>query len=281
MLAFHFLPFFVFLNPSPDSSSTQHSSGRGGVGNIRRASAPSTSPSPFHAPGPDDFSPTRGRELPRSLTSTAITGKPTYSGRGGAGNIRSPSRERSTGYAAAAEEHNALVHAAEHNAELPHSSGRGGFGNILGSPTRSRSRSTSVDAGVHSSGRGGAGNMVLGAGVEQTIVEDERERREHHVKEGVHSTGRGGAANVTTAPSPGIDAVPFHTPQPPIHSSGRGGAGNIHEATRQRSRSRGPSRDVNGRDVGTDGDTGLRGRTDRRGSFSGLWDRVRSGERTE
>lgn len=148
----------------------QHSSGRGGSGNIRRTSTsrdgrPSTD-------GPDDFSSTRGREM-------TVTSKVTHSGRGGAGNVRSPSRDPANG-APTAVERETIAHAAEAEAELPHSSGRGGFGNIVTSRSKSRSRPPD---NVHSSGRGGAGNIVSGAAEQERL--EEQERREHQTKEGM------------------------------------------------------------------------------------------------
>lgn len=133
------------------------------------------------ADGPDDFSPTRGREL------AIAAGKLTHSGRGGAGNVRSPSRDPAAPAATTPtpEEREAIRHAVARDAELPHSSGRGGMGNIVGG-SRSRSRTRAAAAGdVHSSGRGGAGNMVHGVAVGQELLEED-ERREHLVKQGMY-----------------------------------------------------------------------------------------------
>ncbi|EIM88721.1 uncharacterized protein STEHIDRAFT_166740 [Stereum hirsutum FP-91666 SS1] len=151
------------------------SSGRGGLGNIlpRRSPSPSRSPSRAraHVDGPDDFSNTRGRE-PRSALSIAATSQPISIGRGGAGNIRSPSRPRETaglGYTYAAEEELSYVptiargRSEESRTPAVRSSGRGGIGNIRAcspsrspantnssipdrSPTRSRSRSRGPQA---------------------------------------------------------------------------------------------------------------------------------------
>lgn len=107
-----------------------------------------------------------------------ITPKVTHSGRGGAGNIRSPSRDPVSPTRA---EREIIAHAAQEDAELAHSSGRGGLGNII--PSRSRSRSRPADAVVHSSGRGGVGNIVSGAAGQGRL--EEQERREHHAKEGM------------------------------------------------------------------------------------------------
>jgi len=76
------------------SLTSQYSSGRGGVGNIRRTSA-SRDARPDS--GPDDFSSPRGRE-PRPVLPTDASGTHAFStGRGGAGNMRSPSRDARTG----------------------------------------------------------------------------------------------------------------------------------------------------------------------------------------
>ena len=162
------------------SHSSQQSSGRGGAGNIRRASASRDA----RPDGPDDFSTTRGRE-PR-LAHPSEVDKIISTGRGGAGNIRSPSRDaRSNAASDAAEEQIIISHvAAEQNAAvraisssliiipnhtMQHSTGRGGIGNIRGgSRSRSRARDGSIPPGsgahtpLHSSGRGGAGNIFSG-----------------------------------------------------------------------------------------------------------------------
>ncbi|KAF9523686.1 hypothetical protein CPB83DRAFT_839520 [Crepidotus variabilis] len=191
------------------------SSGRGGIGNIRPSSnSRDTRPTT----GPDDFSQTRGRE-PRIQ---AATEQIFSTGRGGAGNMRSPSRDPASP-TAASERENEIIRksiAAEENA--PHSSGRGGLGNITGN--RSRSRDGHVTP-IHSSGRGGAGNMHLGHAISETIDEEERKKLGlHHT--GIHSTGRGGAANLTSAPEPAVEHTTHKAHA--FESTGRGGAGNIH-----------------------------------------------------
>lgn len=202
------------------------SSGRGGAGNIHLTSQDSARPTD----GPDDFSPTRGREP------TVHHDKPLYStGRGGAGNIRSPSREpRAT---ADPREQEALKNEAEKN--LVHSTGRGGLGNM----SRSRSRGpsgSSAPSYVHSTGRGGVGNFFDGEApsIETVMEEDFR------LKPGVvHSTGRGGLANMSHSPSPGVEGhratIDSHIG---FESTGRGGAGNMKERSgsrEPRSQSRG------------------------------------------
>ncbi|KAJ3883934.1 hypothetical protein F5051DRAFT_390607 [Lentinula edodes] len=104
------------------------SSGRGGLGNIHHAIDPT-----IHESGPDDYSVTRGREPavhPDQVIST---------GRGGAGNIRSPSRDAGSyshtpvGPDPRQEE---LIRAEADREGAVHSTGRGGLGNM----SRSRSR---------------------------------------------------------------------------------------------------------------------------------------------
>jgi len=197
------------------------SSGRGGVGNIRQ---PSRSRDARPADGPDDFSPTRGRE-------PAIHPDRVYSvGRGGAGNIRSPSCDVSRVAPPDAEYQAKLVR--EHaEATTIHSSGRGGAGNISGSRSRSRGPGATV---IHATGRGGAGNIhVHGNSLKPDVLDDE-ERRQYAHHDGIHSTGRGGAANLTGAHEPAVERVSHHLGD--FESSGRGGAGNI----RTRSASREP-----------------------------------------
>ncbi|KAI0259985.1 hypothetical protein BC834DRAFT_902893 [Gloeopeniophorella convolvens] len=221
------------------------SSGRGGAGNIRSASASRDRT----AAGPDDFSDTRGRDpVPGRDPGEVIS-----TGRGGAGNIRSPSRgtpreastePRGRGY------DRDLISAIDNAHDTGvHSSGRGGAGNIVhpGTPpadSKSRSRSRGL---VHSSGRGGAGNIHADEATERNILEvDESERAAHQHAPGVHSTGRGGLANLTAGALPHSEgAVHPHAADHPhvthsheYESTGRGGAGNI---SRSRSQSRDPS----------------------------------------
>jgi len=203
------------------------SSGRGGAGNIRPASR-SRDPV-VRGKGPDDFSPSRGRELP--VIGDALT----HAGRGGAGNIRSPSRDADgeRKYAAGVEQY-----AREHrDPNAPVSHGRGGYGNVSRSPAASRSPSRTQESAnrgpVHTFGHGGAGNVAPGGvrndGLLTTV--DEQEARQHHHEGEVHSTGRGGAANVTgfASPNPNVESAELHQHhrQAQHHSSGRGGAGNI------------------------------------------------------
>ncbi|KAI6142750.1 hypothetical protein BKA82DRAFT_1000164 [Pisolithus tinctorius] len=201
------------------------SSGRGGAGNIRRSSQ-SREPRPFD--GPEDFSHTRGRE-------PAVHPDRVYSvGRGGAGNMRSPSRDpgavRPVHEDVIAESPYEQRILREHAAaEVVHSSGRGGAGNI----TRSRSRSRGPGLVLHSTGRGGAGNMLTGDGRSSEAL-DQEERKKHHHPEGIHSTGRGGVANMTGAHDPEVESTHHHAHPGEYLSSGRGGAGNIRTPSQSR-----------------------------------------------
>ncbi|KAF8055346.1 hypothetical protein FPV67DRAFT_1435943, partial [Lyophyllum atratum] len=209
------------------------SSGRGGAGNIRQASA---SREARPQDGPDDFSPSRGREFMPAITKTFSTG------RGGVGNIRSPREIRPTrtwGARTRWEEEVIRAHMAELQ-ETPFSSGRGGAGNIQKAGSRSRSRGPAVTsprapsiaappmAHVRSTGRGGAGNIVPGADGYLAELNDEEERRNLSGRAGQnypHAVGRGGVANITTAQGPGVE-LPVHA-HSEYESTGRGGAGNI------------------------------------------------------
>lgn len=165
----------------------QHSSGRGGAGNIRRTSTsrdPALTLPRTAKDGPDDYSQTRGREM-------NVTPAITHSGRGGAGNIRSPSRGPASPSLPPSSQYekDIIRQYSERDVELPHSSGRGGAGNITSSTSplavaaaadvaKSRSRS-----GVRSSGRGGAGNMVSPTTTTDNrdiAMLDELERLKHH-----------------------------------------------------------------------------------------------------
>lgn len=155
-------------------------------------------------------------------------------GRGGVGNIRSPSRDAHGSPKGPDAREREIIHAHEEaNKTAVHSSGRGGIGNI----SRSRSRGPAAAASpLHSTGRGGAGNITTGDAHAADLAE-EAERKLHVHDEGVHSTGRGGVANLTSAPGPGIE---HHIPEHGEYlSAGRGGAGNI---SRDRSASRDPEK---------------------------------------
>ncbi|KAF5349194.1 hypothetical protein D9756_009521 [Leucocoprinus leucothites] len=203
------------------------STGRGGLGNIRQASASTSRSRPDK--GPDDFSDSRGREplanSPDRIYST---------GRGGAGNIRSPSRDPSKPPAPApidaAEREIIRTHIAASQVE-PVSTGRGGLGNIA---SRSRSRGPQLTANpIHSTGRGGAGNILAGdAGAADVLDEAERKRlAAGHENAPFHSTGRGGLANLASGPEPGVEKVVHSPASHGPTSTGRGGAGNIKHST--------------------------------------------------
>ncbi|KAL6300639.1 hypothetical protein BKA93DRAFT_801152 [Sparassis latifolia] len=181
-----------------------HSSGRGGLGNIRPASQDPASPSPSREPhDPDNFSPVRGREP--SVKDTPLD-RIVSTGRGGAGNIRATSRSMSRDPNAIEEEkyEASVIHASEEAARAGvYHSGRGGVGNIhphspspaayppSSYPTslpKSESRSRSRPP-LHSTGRGGAGNLRTGAVADSEVAEvadiEEAERARKAHGEGV------------------------------------------------------------------------------------------------
>ncbi|KAH8115044.1 hypothetical protein DFH11DRAFT_1726493 [Phellopilus nigrolimitatus] len=131
-------------------------------------------------------------------------------GRGGAGNIKTPEQSRSRS--------------------------RGPSADRSAGGERSQSRGRVL----HSSGRGGAGNISSVSDFAALEEEEDAERLAHaHAPDagaGVHSTGRGGLANVTTRAAPPPEASPARPHSEGVFSMGRGGAGNI----RERSASRAP-----------------------------------------
>ncbi|GFZ47877.1 hypothetical protein JCM24511_05624 [Saitozyma sp. JCM 24511] len=207
------------------------STGRGGAGNLIRS--PSRGVDPEVTAGVE-----RGREFtPRDTSGDRVT----HSGRGGAGNIRSPSRNRADIIAEEKEAHlqdRLVAEARGRQADQPFSTGRGGVGNIR-DKSRSRSavrgatpsgasdgRSTPLSQGhvhhdVHSSGRGGWGN-----------ISEDKER--DSVDE-----AKGGAGNIGQIATP-VDLSKLSLEEQDafakVHahdrghgiSGGRGGAGNIH-----------------------------------------------------
>jgi len=221
------------------ASGGLQSSGRGGAGNIR---SPSREPA-NGGPGPEDYSDTRGRDpIPSGDPSVIIS-----TGRGGRGNIRSPSRDGVRGDAsreaslARSEQrgrgYDRELIATIDNANDPgvHSFGRGGTGNMSGSPPSSQSRSRSREP-IHAAGRGGVGNIHAGGPSEKVIEElDESERAAHLHPAGVHSSGRGGIANLGSAKVPHLEGAgdphganhPRTSHEHDSESHGRGGRGNI------------------------------------------------------
>lgn len=186
------------------------STGRGGAGNFVRSESVSRTRE-------DGVGQERGREiLPAS--------KVTHSGRGGAGNIRSPSRDPEADIRALSHEREIIEDHRRTEEGQVHSTGRGGYGNM----DRSRSRSREPSKAVHSSGRGGFGNITAGDGHGLANLEEEERVHHAHVPE-FHSSGRGGAGNVTAgaAPAPEIIAPSPVAEGVQWRSSGRGGAGNM------------------------------------------------------
>lgn len=219
-------------------NSDFQSTGRGGAGNFRSPSRERGA----GGRGPEDYSDTRGRDpIPSGDPNVIIS-----TGRGGTGNIRSPSqdgvrdgsRERSLvrseqrgrGY------DRELISTIDNaNDTGVHSFGRGGRGNMDGSPPSSQSRSRSREP-IHAGGRGGFGNLHAGGPSEKVIEElDESERAAHQHAAGVHSSGRGGMANLSASKVPHPEGAgdphganhPRSSHEHDAESHGRGGKGNI------------------------------------------------------
>lgn len=210
------------------------SSGRGGAGNIRQSSL-SRDARPTPHSGPEDYSDTRGRELGNTSISPTRRGL-SSSGRGGAGNIRSASKDATTIRAEISREREVINAHREH--EGPLTSGRGGYGNIEKPRSRSRSQQrTSLD--TTATGRGGYGNIVEGHVGHDLERLDEEERRLHHLRhseEEVHSSGRGGQGNIIGGGVPGPEHHGHEHRHEGYTGTGRGGAGNIRgEIVEQRS----------------------------------------------
>ncbi|QRV89572.1 hypothetical protein RhiJN_17590 [Ceratobasidium sp. AG-Ba] len=187
------------------------STGRGGAGNMVRSESVSR--------GRDEgvAGEERGREI---LPSNRVT----HTGRGGAGNIRSPSRDPEGDIREMSREHEIIENHRKIEEGQIHSTGRGGFGNM----DRSRSRSREPNRVVHSSGRGGFGNIAAGDGRDLADLEEEERVHHAHVPE-FHSSGRGGAGNVVAGGGPAVEPAhaPTIAPEAQWRSSGRGGAGNM------------------------------------------------------
>ncbi|KAG9073852.1 hypothetical protein FS749_014633 [Ceratobasidium sp. UAMH 11750] len=186
------------------------STGRGGAGNMVRSDSLSR--------GREDgvAGEERGREV---LSASRVT----HSGRGGAGNIRSPSRDPEGDIRELTREREIIENHRKSEEGQIHSTGRGGFGNM----DRSRSRSREPNK-VYSSGRGGFGNIVNGD-VHNLADLEEEERVQHAQVPEFHSSGRGGAGNIAAGGPPAAEPVrpSINTPDAQWRSSGRGGAGNM------------------------------------------------------
>jgi len=165
--------------------------GRGGAGNFVRGESASRNTINRALDGDE-----RGRTVEPRIEASTVT----HSGRGGSGNIRSPSRDPIKEADERAYEQQVLARSRERSLNMT-SSGRGGGGNISGS--RSRSRDPVLVAVT--SGRGGAGNMHEGTRnpIRLTSVDDEERGTENakhhnHVDGTSTSHGRGGQGNIST-----------------------------------------------------------------------------------
>jgi len=172
----------------------QVSTGRGGAGNLIRS--PSRGVDPDVQVGAERGRSARDQSLDRvSLFGCALTSlishgygadlQVIHSGRGGAGNIRSPSRNPSERIAEERAEEDLqdrlIAESRGRQTDANFSTGRGGAGNISRSKSRSRSAvrgpSTPQATGtVHASGRGGFGN------IEETRESMDEEKREAMAK---------------------------------------------------------------------------------------------------
>lgn len=186
------------------------STGRGGAGNFVRSESVSRTRE-------ETVGQERGREI---LPANRLT----HSGRGGAGNIRSPSRDPEADIYALSREHEIIEDHRRNEEGQIHSTGRGGYGNM----DRSRSRSREPSKTLHSSGRGGFGNITAGDGHGLENLEEEGRAHHAHVPE-FHSSGRGGAGNVVAGAPPAPEHITQSLTPEGVHwrSSGRGGAGNM------------------------------------------------------
>ncbi|KAI0298403.1 hypothetical protein B0F90DRAFT_717163 [Multifurca ochricompacta] len=134
-------------------------------------------------------------------------------GRGGVGNIRSPSIDRSSTGPDDYSDTRGRDPIPSRDLNEVISTGRGGAGNIR-SPSRDASypKNGSVDLSpVRSENRG--------RGYDQDVIS----AIDSAYDTGVHSSGRGGLGNITRQ-----DSRSRSRSREPIHSSGRGGSGNMH-----------------------------------------------------
>ncbi|KAI9636301.1 uncharacterized protein MKK02DRAFT_45005 [Dioszegia hungarica] len=232
------------------------STGRGGAGNLMRS--PSRGLEPEIAPGSE-----RGREA----TQRDLSGdRAVRSGRGGAGNIRSPSRDPTTRIAE--EENEKTIQERLINeergrkGESPFSTGRGGAGNFSRDKSRSRSAVRGEAAAAvtpskeavhgHATGRGGWGNVRE----ERESVDLEKEAAARRYEAGiaaqhraddagkVHSSGKGGFGNMTSKTLTPEEFSKLNLEEqeafkrisaqstPQYATGGRGGAGNYHTRDR-------------------------------------------------
>ncbi|PWZ01026.1 hypothetical protein BCV70DRAFT_88381 [Testicularia cyperi] len=135
--------------------------GRGGAGNIIR-------------------SPSRSRDRSGNAMPAAVAVPPhvTHSGRGGAGNVRSPSRDpldRKRAEEAQAKENKLQEEYRQHDLKGPHSTGRGGAGNIASDSTEERGRGRDGGSGGVSGSRPRASESSKLAQVEENSRSSEEE----------------------------------------------------------------------------------------------------------
>ncbi|PWN46539.1 hypothetical protein IE53DRAFT_391288 [Violaceomyces palustris] len=121
--------------------------GRGGAGNIIRSPSRSRDRS------------VAAQEIPKAAISAAHASHLSHSGRGGAGNLRSPSRDpadRKRAEEAQAREEKLQEEYRQQEKRTPHSTGRGGAGNIAADDVeRGRGRASQDDERSRSRGVGG------------------------------------------------------------------------------------------------------------------------------
>jgi len=197
------------------------STGRGGAGNIVRDST-----SVDRTLNGDE----RGRNVEPKVDSI------THAGRGGQGNVRSPSRDPIKEADERAYEQE-IIRKSREAREGAATYGRGGGGNVSRSRSRdpatiiTQDRSRSREPG-YGSGRGGAGNISETPRHSELESLDEDERRIYEVKHqqqhahDIGSHGRGGQGNIgAEAPAQYLSTREAQTSG--IGSSGRGGSGNI------------------------------------------------------
>ncbi|KAG8993901.1 hypothetical protein FRB90_000571 [Tulasnella sp. 427] len=190
------------------------SAGRGGAGNMVRSESQSRAQVTRTDDGDE-----RGRDIaPRD------DNRITHAGRGGQGNVRSPSRDPAQQAAERAFEEEVLRKNRENREVWGVSSGRGGSGNINKSRSRSREPNTATAAG-----RGGLGNIIdhvlhPNHGDLERLDEEERAAADTKSQQ-VFSHGRGGQGNL----GPVAADVPHGTSVSTDGTThtGRGGQGNI------------------------------------------------------